>query len=67
MKVRIEYEITVDDPDETEKAWRALAQQLTPRKWTIKEVQFCTRLEQPGPTTFQNVRVIRVVAGEAKP
>ena len=67
MIVRIEYEITVDDPDETEKAWRLSARKLTPKAWSIKDVQFCTRLEQRGTTTFQNVRVIRVVAGEAKP
>ena len=67
MKVRIEYEVEMDDPEETEEAWRRLAKSLTPKKWSIKEVQFCTRLEQRGATTFQNVRVIRVVAGEAPP
>jgi hypothetical protein len=63
--VRIEYEVTVADPEETEKAWRALARELLPRKWDVKEVQFCSRLAQRGPTEFEKVRVIRVLSGEA--
>lgn len=66
MKVRIEYEVTVDDPEETEQAWRALAKRLTPKKWAINDVQFCSRLEEVAREKFQSVRVIRVIAGEVK-